>query len=94
MFTLSVVAGLILPVFAVPAVTCAVASTFAVWVGLRYTEVTAYVLFTLVALMSIPRKTDRVTSYALAVVGVVQLVLAWVWPPTSAGSTQWLAILG
>jgi hypothetical protein len=72
-----------------------VASTFAVWVGLRFTAVTAYVLFTLVALMSIPRKTGRRTSYLLALVGLVQLVLAWVWPPVSPGFTQWLAaVLG
>ena len=72
-----------------------VASTLAVWAALRYTEVTAYVLFTLVALMAIPRKADRATSYVLAVVGVVQLVLAWLWTPTSPGFTRWLAaILG
>jgi uncharacterized membrane protein SirB2 len=53
-----------------------VASTFAVWVGLRFTAVTAYVLFTLIALMSIPGKTGRRTSYALAAVGLVQLVMA------------------
>jgi hypothetical protein len=69
-----------------------VASTFAVWVGLRFTTVTAYVLFPLIALMSIPGKTGRRTSYALAAVG---LVMAWAWPPISPGFTQWLAaVLG
>ena len=45
--------------------------------------------------MSIPRKTGRRTSYALAVVGLVQLVMAWVWASISPGFTQWLAaVLG
>lgn len=69
------------------------ASVLAVWVGLRFTPVTAYVLFTLVALMSIPRRGGRGLSRALAAVGVVQLVLAWVWPPTSPGFEQWLAVV-
>lgn len=70
-----------------------VASVIAVWVGLRFTQVSAYVLFTLVALMSIPRDTDRRTAWVLAAVGVVQLVLAWVWPPTSPGFEEWLSAL-
>ncbi|GAA4536959.1 hypothetical protein [Pseudonocardia xishanensis] len=48
----------------------------------------AYVLFTLVALMSIPRNTDRRTGRVLAAVGMVQLVIAWVPPPTSPGFEQ------
>jgi hypothetical protein len=67
-------------------VVAVVASTFAAWVGLRFTAVTAYVLFTLIALMSIPRNTGRRTSYALAVVGLAQLAMAWVWPPISRAS--------
>jgi hypothetical protein len=68
-----------------------VASVVAVWIGLRYTPVTAYVLFTLVALTSIPRRTRARTMGLLAAVGVVQLVLAWVWPPVSPGFADWLA---
>ena len=67
------------------------ASVVAVWIGLRYTPVTAYVLFTLVALLSVPRDAGRRTGAALGVVAVVQLVLAWVWPPTSPGFADWLA---
>lgn len=52
------------------------ASILAVWVGLRYTPVTAYVLFTLVALMSIPRDSGPRTSRALAVIGSS----SWPWP--------------
>ncbi len=50
-------------------------------------------LFTLVALMSIPRGSGRRTLAVLAVVGVAQLVLAWVWPPISPGFTDWLALI-
>ena len=76
--------GYVVPVFV---------SVLAVWVGLRYTAVTAYVLFTLIALMALPRNTNRATSRVLAVVGVAQLALAWVWPPTSPGFAQWLAAI-
>uniref|UniRef100_UPI0015F0F867 hypothetical protein n=1 Tax=Pseudonocardia pini TaxID=2758030 RepID=UPI0015F0F867 len=72
-----------------------IASVVAVWIGLRFTPVSAYVLFTLVALMSIPRDTDRRTARGLAVVGLAQLLLAWVWPPLSPGFEDWLtAVLG
>jgi hypothetical protein len=68
-----------------------VASVVAVWIGLRFTPVTGYLLFTLVALTSVPRGTGRRALGALAVVGVVQLVLAWVWPPVSPQFAEWLA---
>jgi len=93
------------PLFAAVAVTYAVgrptalvgyltavpASVVAVWIGLRYTPVTAYVLFTLVALLSVPRDAGRRAGVALGAVALVQLVLAWVWPPTSPGFADWLA---
>jgi hypothetical protein len=66
------------------------ASVVAAWIGLGFTPVTAYVLFTLVALNFVPRGTGRRALGALAAVGVVQLVLAWVWPPVSPGFTDWL----
>jgi len=69
------------------------ASVVAVWIGLRFTPVTGYVLFTLVALTSIPRGTGRRTLGALAAVGVAQLVMAWAWPPVSPGFTDWLAAI-
>jgi hypothetical protein len=68
-----------------------VASVVAVWIGLRFTPVTAHVLFTLVALTSIPRGLGRRPLAALAVVGAGQLVLAWAWPPVSPGFADWLA---
>ena len=78
------------PVALVGYLTPVAASVVAVWVGLRYTPVTAYVLFTLVALLSVPRDVGRRAGAALAAVALAQLVLAWVWPPTSPGFTDWL----
>jgi hypothetical protein len=68
-----------------------VASVVAVWIGLRFTPVTAYVLFTLVALTSIPRGLGRRALAALAAVGAAQLALAWAWAPVSPGFADWLA---
>ena len=58
-------------------------SVFALWLGLRYTPVTAYVLVTVVALMAVPRNVRRPVQVLLVAAAVVQLVLAWGWPPTS-----------
>ena len=79
------------PVALVGYLTSVMASVVAVWVRLRYTPVTAYVLFTLVALLAVPRDTGRRTGAVLAAVALAQLVLAWVWPPTSPGFADWLA---
>ena len=81
------------PMALVGYLTAVPASIVAVWIGLRYTPVTAYVLFTLVALLSVPRDVGRRTGAALAAVALVQLVLAWVWPPTSPGFADWLAAI-
>lgn len=78
------------PMALVGYLTAVPASVVAVWIGLRYTPVTAYVLFTLIALLSVPRGLGRRTGAALAGVALVQLVLAWVWPPTSPGFAVWL----
>jgi hypothetical protein len=61
-----------------------------VWVGLRYSAVTAYSLLTLIALMTIRRRTSRPVRLVLAVVAAGQLVLAWRWPPASPAFDQWL----
>lgn len=79
------------PVALVGYLTSVPASVVAVWVGLRYTPVTAYVLFTLIALLAVPRDTGRRTGALLAVVALAQLALAWVWPPASPGFADWLA---
>jgi hypothetical protein len=67
------------------------ASVVAVWIGLRYTPVTAYVLFTLIALVSVPRNIGHRTGVALGAVALAQLVLAWWWPPLSPGFSDWVA---
>jgi hypothetical protein len=81
------------PVALVGYLVAVLASIVAVWIGLRFTPVTAYVLFTLVALMSIPRRTAPRLLAGLAVVGAVQLVLAWVWAPSSPGFVEWLTLI-
>jgi hypothetical protein len=65
-------------------------SVVAVWLGLRFTPVTAYVLFTVVALMAVPRNTGRFLQALLVAAAVTQLVLAWLWPPLSPGFLEWL----
>ncbi|MCO1655328.1 hypothetical protein [Pseudonocardia humida] len=69
------------------------ASVVAVWIGLRSTPVTGYLLFTLVALTSIPRGTGRRVLGALAAVAAVQLVMAWAWPPISPQFASRLAAI-
>lgn len=81
------------PVALVGYLVAVLASIVAVWIGLRFTPVTAYVLFTLIALMSIPRRTGPRLLTGLALVGAVQLVLAWVWPPVSPGFAEWLTLI-
>ena len=52
-------------------------------------------LFTVVALMAVPRNVRRPVRVLLMAAALVQLVLAWVWPPTSPGFIEWLAaVLG
>ena len=48
-------------------------------------------LFTVVALMAVPRNTGRPLQVLLVAGGTVQLVLAWLWPPTSPGYLEWLS---
>ncbi|HVH24145.1 MAG TPA: hypothetical protein VNA11_16990, partial [Pseudonocardia sp.] len=66
-------------------------SVVAVWLGLRFTPVTAYVLFTVVALMAVPRNTGRLLQVLLVAAATAQLVLAWLWPPLSPGFLKWLS---
>ena len=67
----------------------------ALWLGLRYTPVTAYVLFTVVALIAVPRNVRRPVRGLLVAAALVQRLLACPRPPTSPGFTEWLtAVLG
>lgn len=68
-------------------------SVLAVWIGLLFTQVSSTVLFTMLALISVPRRPRRGLVVALAVVALAQLALGWLWPPTSPGFTEWVAAL-
>ncbi|PVZ09980.1 hypothetical protein [Actinomycetospora cinnamomea] len=68
-------------------------SVVAVWTGLLFTQVSTTVLFTLLALIAVPRRPRRGLVFALAVVAVAQLALGWLWPPTSPGFAEWAGAL-
>jgi hypothetical protein len=70
-------------------------SVLALWLGLRYTPVTAYVLFTVLAPMAVPRNVRRPVPVLLVAAALVQLVLAWGVAADQPGFTEWLvAVLG
>ncbi len=75
--------GLLLPVLVL---------ILALWLGFDYNPVTAYFMFTLVAVTVIthnPMLDDHRLRWLLLVAAVVQLALAFVWPTTSAGFELW-----
>ena len=68
-------------------------SIVAVWIGLLFTSITAYVLFTLIALIAVTRGLGRRMSHVLVAVALAQVVLAWMWPPASPGFGDWVSTL-
>jgi hypothetical protein len=75
--------GLLLPVLAL---------ILALWLGFDYNPVTAYFMFTLLAVTVIthnPTMDDPRLRWVLLAAAVVSLALAFVWPPTSAGFELW-----
>jgi hypothetical protein len=75
--------GLLLPVLVL---------ILALWLGFDYNPVTGYFMFTLLAVTVIthsPTMDDPRLRWVLLAVAVVQLALAFVWPPTSAGFDLW-----
>jgi hypothetical protein len=76
--------GLLLPVLVL---------ILALWLGFDYNPVTAYFMFTLLAVTVItqnPTMDDPRLRLALLVAAVLQFALAFVWPLTSAGFELWL----
>jgi hypothetical protein len=75
--------GLLLPVLVL---------VLALWLGFDYNPVTAYFMFTLLAVTVItnnPTMDDPRLRLVLLVAAVAQLALAFAWPPTSAGFELW-----
>ena len=76
--------GLLLPVLVL---------ILALWLGFDYNPVTAYFMFTLLAVTVItqnPTMDDPRLRLALLVAAVSQFALAFVWPLTSSGFELWL----
>ena len=70
-------------------------SVLALWLGLRYPPVTAYVLFTVVALMAVPRNVRRPVQVLLVAAAPGPAGAGLGVPPTRLGFTGWLAaVLG
>jgi hypothetical protein len=74
------VLGLVLPLVALVA---------ALWLGFVYSSVDAYLLLTVLALVTISDITSRRFEPALAAVALVQLALAFAWPLSSVNYSQW-----
>jgi hypothetical protein len=73
-----------------------VALALALWLGFDYSPVTAYFLFTLLAITVITQFSlmeDRIAWWVLLAAAVAQVILAIGWPPTSAGYLQWWHLL-
>lgn len=80
------------PAYGVALLLPALALALALWLGFDYSPVTAYLMFTLLAVTMIthnPTMDDPGLRKVLLVAAVAQLALALVWPPTSAGFETW-----
>jgi hypothetical protein len=73
-------AGLLLPVFAL---------IVALWLGFVYSQVAAYLMFTILALITISETAPRRFKALLVAAALVQLALALAWPPASANFATW-----
>jgi hypothetical protein len=76
--------GLVLPVAAL---------ITALWLGFVYTQATAYLMFTSVALITASDTASRRFEPALAAVALGQVALAFAWPLTSAYFTEWFRLV-
>jgi len=77
-------AGLLLPVCAVIVV---------LWLGFVYGPPVAYLLFTILALITISETASRRFEPALAAVALGQLALVLAWPPASPYFSEWFRLV-
>lgn len=80
----AVVLGLALPVATL---------TAALWLGFAYSQVNAYLLLTILALVMISESASRRFEPALVLVAFCQVALAFFWPLTSANYSHWFQIV-
>lgn len=73
--------GFVLPV---------VGLTAGLWLGFAYSQITAFFMFTILALVTISDTASKRDSWVLAGMACVQLAVAIAWPPSSVGFTAWL----
>jgi hypothetical protein len=65
----------------------------ALWLGFVYSQPTAYLMFTTVALITVSDTASRRFEPALAAAALAQVALAFVWPVTSAYFTEWFRLV-
>jgi hypothetical protein len=78
------VLGLVLPVLALIS---------ALWLGFVYSQIDAYLLFTVLALVTISEFASRRFEPALAVIAIGQVALAFLWPLSSANYSLWVHVV-
>jgi hypothetical protein len=76
--------GLLLPIAAL---------TAALWLGLEYPQAIAYLMFTILALITISDTAPRRFEPALTAAALGQLALAFAWPLTATYFSQWLHLV-
>lgn len=78
------VIGLVLPVAALAA---------ALWLGFVYSQTAAYLMFTILGLITVSETAARRFELPLALVALAQLSLALTWPPASAHFADWARLV-
>ncbi|HEY6278302.1 MAG TPA: hypothetical protein VIX86_18455 [Streptosporangiaceae bacterium] len=73
--------GLVLPI---------VALAISLWLGFPYPQLSAFFMFTVLALVIVADTASRQNRHVLILAAVAQLALAICWPPASPGFTAWL----
>jgi hypothetical protein len=64
--------------------------TVGLWLGFAYSQITAFFMFTILAMLTISDTATRRDRWVLAGMACVQLAVAIAWPPSSLGYAAWL----